>query len=88
MEKKMTKELTQEQKIKYLDNVQKHQIKRISDLQNENSLLDGALGKHNNMLIDIYERIEFLESHVIDLTSHVNALETDQFDLYVDRVVN
>ena len=30
---------------------------------------------------DMHQRIEFLECHV-------NVLETDQFDLYVDRVVN
>ena len=77
MEKKMTKE----QKIKYIDNVQKHQIKRITNLQNETSELDCKMNEMHNMIIDMYKSIMHLENQV-------EILESDQFDLYVDRVVN
>ena len=73
--------MTKEQKIKYIDNVQKHQIKRITNLQNETSTLDGKMNEMHNMIIDMYESIMHLENQV-------EILESDQFDLYVDRVVN
>ena len=50
----------------------------LCDVAKENSI---KIFDMHNIIFDMTERIEFLECHV-------NVLETDQFDLYVDRVVN
>ena len=82
----MKKKMTKEQQIKCIDKIQKHQITRISKLQDETSELDGKINEMHNMIINLYERIVFLESHDHE---HVNAdMEPDKLDLSSHRVVN